>query len=117
MINPILAIAAPRFADDQSRVYCFDDYQLLTRACGAVLATLPDAPIDPDVVASLTKTIGYVGNTGVITLTPDERTAFLDCFVVAAETDDDWTNDDYNTVLETLGRYPVLAALGDGAVS
>ena len=84
--------------------YVFADASDLDRAARVVLATLEDAPMAEWERLSLAATCCASLGTNSIWLTPGQHFNFQGCFEVACETDPDWSEDDYNAVLATLGE-------------
>jgi hypothetical protein len=84
--------------------YVFAYASDLDRAAHAVLATLPDAPIAEWERLSLAAACRASLGTNSVWLTPGQQFNFLSCFEVACESNPDWSDEDYNAVLATLGE-------------
>jgi hypothetical protein len=84
--------------------YVFASASHLHRVVLAVMDMLEDAPIQEWERLSLAATCRASLGTNSIWLTPGQHFNFLDCFEVACEIDPDWSDEDYNAVLATLGE-------------
>ena len=91
----------------EATTYVFSRYPLLSRACDVVSDTMQDAPygaLDPVIVARVAYAMRCADGGHKITMTPNERDAFRDCFIIATKDNADWSDEDYNAVLATLGE-------------